>query len=689
MTSEKEGLRSHGHYLCQSCGKAFQDEEGLTNHSAQKVADARNGGSFGLQKCVVDMLADIEQDKRADSIDGHEDMVESARRKADLAPGIRISKVGQSEETAWGDCESGEPIIIKKAKGTNHDHESVTFESYSANLPKAGFPASGNDQSSPISSFASQHRSHVDFASPRSYKTAQSSLASYATASSLPRRSNRWVETRSAVGAQPSGMPEKGDVLDETQPILGSESVFPSGKRFRTVIDNVAYIIWWTPPNTLHVYQDRFHKRLGDDLMWYPGSNEATPLDVFNENNAELDTKTVDMLFSRFKTNLERSREAHRQDDEKNIRTQTAATMTQSLQGTLSQPCLVSDPVFSSDWLKHLSDRGILPDPQEELDWSGRGQHVEYEAKEEPDIPLRMKKVLGHSMSAIVESVQCRRILLARKTVKCDRRLTKEMVITEVEHLQRLQHAHIVRFVGSYTLRKTLSLLLYPSADQNLEEFMDDNTEREPKDTRHAVHIMPTFFGCLSTAMSFIHSKNVKHMDIKPKNILIRQRQGSYQVYVADFGIAKAYESAAESFTDSPTSFTRTYAAPEVVMQDTRGFPADVFSLGCVFMEMLACITSNPILDQRERLFQIRGAEYNNHIDEVLAWHHEVLDTPGYRATQLTVNQLYMLVPQMLSKEPSDRPLAGELKTSTIDLRCSDCDNGPEPFEAAKPTAFA
>jgi transposase-like protein len=69
MTSEKEGLRSHGHYLCQSCGKAFQDEEGLTNHSAQKVADARNGGSFGLQKCVVDMLADIEQDKRADSID--------------------------------------------------------------------------------------------------------------------------------------------------------------------------------------------------------------------------------------------------------------------------------------------------------------------------------------------------------------------------------------------------------------------------------------------------------------------------------------------------------------------------------------------------------------------------------------------------------------------------------------------
>ncbi|KAF2022773.1 kinase-like protein, partial [Setomelanomma holmii] len=87
-------------------------------------------------------------------------------------------------------------------------------------------------------------------------------------------------------------------------------------------------------------------------------------------------------------------------------------------------------------------------------------------------------------------------------------------------------------------------------------------------------------------AVSFIHSRNVKHMDIKPKNILVRQVAGAVKVYVADFGIARSYKTAAESFTDTPISFTRTYAAPEVVMQDIRVNPADIFSLSCVFIEM-------------------------------------------------------------------------------------------------------
>ncbi|KAF2196317.1 kinase-like protein, partial [Delitschia confertaspora ATCC 74209] len=91
------------------------------------------------------------------------------------------------------------------------------------------------------------------------------------------------------------------------------------------------------------------------------------------------------------------------------------------------------------------------------------------------------------------------------------------------------------------------------------------------------------FFGCLSAAMSFIHQNNVKHMDIKPKNILVQRRE----IFIADFGVARAYRSAHESETDGPTAFTRMYAAPEVALQDKRGFSADIFPLGCVFLEML------------------------------------------------------------------------------------------------------
>ena len=36
--------------------------------------------------------------------------------------------------------------------------------------------------------------------------------------------------------------------------------------------------------------------------------------------------------------------------------------------------------------------------------------------------------------------------------------------------------------------------------------------------------------------------------------------------------------------------FTRKYAAPEVVIQDRGGLSADIFSLGCVFLEMTAAL---------------------------------------------------------------------------------------------------
>ena len=58
-----------------------------------------------------------------------------------------------------------------------------------------------------------------------------------------------------------------------------------------------------------------------------------------------------------------------------------------------------------------------------------------------------------------------------------------------------------------------------------------------------------------------------------------------YKVYIADFGISRSYRTIPESETESPTSFTKTYAAPEVINQSRRGLSADVFSLGCVFAE--------------------------------------------------------------------------------------------------------
>ncbi|KAF2647410.1 kinase-like protein, partial [Lophiostoma macrostomum CBS 122681] len=232
------------------------------------------------------------------------------------------------------------------------------------------------------------------------------------------------------------------------------------------------------------------------------------------------------------------------------------------------------------------------------MNWSGRGQHAEFDATEESEIPLTLEKNLGFSKTAVVESVRCRRIRLARKTVRVSKRLKKEEVIKEVEQLQRLRHPHVIRVVGTYTLPHSLSILLYPVAQYTLDQFLESTQNDEHcKDRPARMYSISTFVRCLAKAMAYIHQKAVKHMDIKPQNLLIRDmrksmicNQGQYKIYIADFGIARSYRSIEDCNTETPTAFTKIYAAPEVIAQEARDQKADIFSLGAVFAEMLAVL---------------------------------------------------------------------------------------------------
>ncbi|KAH7120969.1 kinase-like domain-containing protein [Dendryphion nanum] len=384
---------------------------------------------------------------------------------------------------------------------------------------------------------------------------------------------------------------------------------------------------------------------------------------------------------------------------------------------------LRSSEVFSSDWLKYLLSRGVILPADEELNWSGKGQHVEYDIEQANEIPLTFERVLGHSAMALVESVLCRRIRLARKKIKCHRRLQKKEVIKEVEHLQRVQHRHIIRVVGTYSVRQELSILLYPAAQWNLAEFMDEiyDTDSGPsilqsptlevlsnfnrrtllahdEYTRNHDELgfwrlwgLRNFLGCLSRAVHFIHEANVKHMDIKPKNILVRKCEvinllgPCYRVYIADFGIARAYRSAADVETDSPISFTRTYAAPEVVLQDMRGFKADIFSLGCVFLEIIATLLSTRCNNERSALEDARckGTEdeaFHANIESVQNWLNNLNKHPE---DPDDITQPNTIIRSMLNEDPETRPSAHQV-ASLIQYHCTNCNFGPEPFEAAQ-----
>ncbi|KAF2840683.1 kinase-like protein [Patellaria atrata CBS 101060] len=353
-----------------------------------------------------------------------------------------------------------------------------------------------------------------------------------------------------------------------------------------------------------------------------------------------------------------------------------------------------------SEWLDHLRNLDLLPDPWNEMNWSGRGQHVEFLPHEAKEIPLKTEKVLGYTYSAIVESVRCKRIRLARKTIRCSRAFKREDAIREVEHLQKLHHSHIIRVVGSYILKKDLSILLYPVAEYTLNTFIEEMCEQPhfwpgSKSTEMRESLRQ-FFTCLLHAVSYLHKQAIKHMDIKPKNLLIRDVRNSryrgvtnYKVYLADFGIARSYRSEAEAETSGPTSFTRIYSAPEVVAQDTRGLKADIFSLGAVFTEMLAVTWQPYPVQQRQHLIDIRGCNsdydksFQANILPIQDWLSS-LSTPRMSEPERTIASIAI---KMLHYEPSSRPQADAL----LKMRCFSnsgtcCIERTEEFEIAKDT---
>src|SRR3954470_8007207 len=91
----------------------------------------------------------------------------------------------------------------------------------------------------------------------------------------------------------------------------------------------------------------------------------------------------------------------------------------------------------------------------------------------------------------------------------------------------------------------------------------------------------------VSAALAFAHRNGVVHRDIKPANILIG---ANGQVKVADFGIARAMNSTADSNLTQVglVMGTATYFSPEQAQGAQPDPRSDLYSLGIVMYEMVA-----------------------------------------------------------------------------------------------------
>lgn len=144
------------------------------------------------------------------------------------------------------------------------------------------------------------------------------------------------------------------------------------------------------------------------------------------------------------------------------------------------------------------------------------------------------------------------------------------------------------------------------------------------------------------SAVGYAHQQHVIHRDLKPSNVMVT---GAGNAKVTDFGIAKVLGSTRRTSTGAVLGSAH-YMSPEQIRRpETVDARSDIYSLGCVFYEML---TGHPPFGDKyasdtESDFEIKMAHINK-------------NAPGFQMLGISVpTWLGQLVMTSLQKDPDRR----------------------------------
>jgi len=107
--------------------------------------------------------------------------------------------------------------------------------------------------------------------------------------------------------------------------------------------------------------------------------------------------------------------------------------------------------------------------------------------------------------------------------------------------------------------------------------------EQGPLSLRRTAHLLRQ----IADALSIAHENKIIHRDLKPSNVmLVKRTDGSEQIKILDFGIAKALDDGLRTSTTSRWG-TPQYASPEYLVGQPIDERSDIFMLGIMLYQML------------------------------------------------------------------------------------------------------
>lgn len=170
-------------------------------------------------------------------------------------------------------------------------------------------------------------------------------------------------------------------------------------------------------------------------------------------------------------------------------------------------------------------------------------------------------------------------------------------ILREVSILKRMDHPNVVS-VKDFFIDEDSYYIAFEYLNQDLRGYLDRLNTPLPET------VMKHYIYQLLRGLSYCHKSCVLHRDLKPHNLLIF----GDVLKIGDFGLSKF-----TSYPDipiTPTVQTLWYRAPEILLGAEYTEKIDVWSVGCIYGEM---ITGLPVfsgsnqIDQLWKIFKVLG----------------------------------------------------------------------------------
>ncbi|KAJ9080083.1 ATP binding [Entomophthora muscae] len=169
---------------------------------------------------------------------------------------------------------------------------------------------------------------------------------------------------------------------------------------------------------------------------------------------------------------------------------------------------------------------------------------------------------------------------------------------SEIALMRELCHPNIVQYLGSSSTDQHLNIFLEYVPGGSVVARL---AERGPFSECRARHYVKQILD----GLEYLHSHNIIHRDIKGGNVLIDDKDCAK---IADFGVSKKVQDSVLSvITPHRVSLQGSvyWMAPEMVKQTHYTRKADIWSLGCLVIEMLTGDHPFPSFTQMQAIFKI------------------------------------------------------------------------------------